>query len=54
MTRSIPTRMIALALSAALAACADSTSPGANVTDDQLTADVAGDAADATCSTSHR
>lgn len=48
MTRSIPTRMIALALSAALAACADSTGPGANLTDNQLTADVAGDAADAT------
>lgn len=48
MRRSIPTRMIALALAAGLAACADSTAPGIRVTDDQLTADVAGDAADAT------
>ena len=48
MTRSIPTRLIALALAAGLAACADSTSPRNSVTDAQLTADAAGDAGDAT------
>jgi hypothetical protein len=48
MTRSIPTRMMALALAATLAACADSTDPVQRITDDQLTFDVAGDAADAT------
>jgi hypothetical protein len=48
MTRSIPTRLIALALAAGLAACADSTAPRNSVTDAQLTADVAGDAGDAT------
>ena len=48
MTRSIPTRLIALALAAGLAACADSTAPGNSVTDAQLTIDAAGDAGDAT------
>jgi hypothetical protein len=48
MTRSIPTCIAALAFAAGLAACADSTDPGPNVSDAQLTADVAGDAGDAT------
>ena len=48
MTRSIPTRLMALALAAGLAACADSTAPGNGVTDAQLTLDAAGDAGDAT------
>ena len=48
MTRSIPTRMLALALAAGLAACADSTAPRNSVTDAQLTSDAAGDAGDAT------
>ena len=48
MTRSIPTRLIALALAAGLAACADSTAPRNSVTDAQLTIDAAGDAGDAT------
>jgi hypothetical protein len=48
MMRSIPTRMIALALAAGVAACADSTGPRNSVTDAQLTIDAAGDAGDAT------
>ena len=48
MTRSIPTRLIALALAAGLAACADSTAPRNSVTDAQLTIDAANDAGDAT------
>ena len=48
MTRSIPTRLIALALAAGLAACADSTAPRNSVTDAQLTIDAADDAGDAT------
>lgn len=48
MTRSFPTRMIALALAGGIAACADSTSPGTRISDAQLTADAASDAGDAT------
>jgi hypothetical protein len=48
MTRSIPTRIAALAFVAGLAACADSTDPGQSVSDAQVTADVANDAGDAT------
>ena len=48
MTRSFPTRILALTVAAGLAACADSTSPGLSVSDAQLTADVASNAADAT------
>jgi hypothetical protein len=48
MTRSIPTRLIALGLAAGLAACADSTAPRNSVTDAQLTVDAAADAGDAT------